>query len=78
MNAIKEKRISDGQIGLLRRPDGSTRVVLGIERQGPIIGHPCLHVQGTVIDFVASPSELRRRGYTVIEAIPEVMRLWNR
>lgn len=78
MNAIKEKRTPDGHIGLLLRPDGSTHVVLGIESRGPIIVRPCLHVQGAVIDFVASPSELRRRGYTVIEAIPEVMSLWNR
>ncbi len=78
MVIVKEKTIhtADGHIGLLKRKDGATRPILGITRCASG-GRPSLHVQGTVIDFVASPTELRMRGYTIVDGNQEVLRLWH-
>lgn len=61
--------------GIIRRHDRKMLPVLGCAIQ---INAPCLHIQGAIVDFWATPAELYRRGYRLVMARPSVWDVWGR
>jgi hypothetical protein len=61
--------------GLVRRPEGTILPVLKTES---VEGLVKLHIQGSVVDFWATPEELYFRGYRLLCAKPAIWDLWSR
>lgn len=60
--------------GLVRRYDGTLLPILKTES---VDGRVKLHIQGSVVDFWATPEELYMRGYRLLCAKPAIWNLWS-
>ncbi|MBU2743601.1 hypothetical protein HF670_04050 [Acidithiobacillus thiooxidans] len=71
INAHKLKQFA----GIVRRHEG---IILPILKIDMVDGFTKLHIQGSVVDFWATPEELYFRGYWLLCAKPAIWDLWSR
>lgn len=68
-------QLKDGKLaGLVRRHDGRLLPVLAIEERDDRL---YLHIQGGMVDFWATPTELIARGYRLLCAKRVLWDLWS-
>ncbi|MBU2741720.1 hypothetical protein [Acidithiobacillus albertensis] len=72
--SMKESKLQQFS-GLVRRHDGT---IFPIVKTELVDGFTKLHIQGSVVDFWATPEELYFRGYRLLCAKPAIWDLWSR